>query len=348
MIKTMLLLFLTIAIASVCWEAHGGTTQNAEAGACLDCHGQKGDSMRFQDGSKKEVFVNADEWAQSVHGNILTCTDCHRDISGVPHTPKKMQDARDFTLQQSNTCQRCHYAYFTRVLDSIHYEMLKSGLREAPTCVDCHGSHGIRSLKTPRLEVNNRCGSCHTDVFDTYKKSVHGKLAMAGNNDVPVCTDCHGAHAILNPNQTQFHLNSYQICAKCHADQEKMKRYGLNPNVLTTYLEDFHGASTKAYAAELRDPKKPIATCTDCHGIHDIVSFKGGIARANILKACQRCHAQVPATFTDAWLSHYQASIDKYPAVWIVKWAYRILIPLIILGLILHILLHLWRLGTRR
>ncbi|OFZ17260.1 MAG: hypothetical protein A2X86_02070 [Bdellovibrionales bacterium GWA2_49_15] len=343
MTNLILILILNIALA------YGGGGQSEEAGGCLDCHGQKGESLRFQDGSRKEVFVNPEEWAQSVHGGILTCTDCHRDISDVPHGPKKIPDARDYTLQQSNTCQRCHYAYFTRMLDGIHYEVLKSGVREAPTCVDCHGSHNIKSPKTLRAALNGRCGSCHNQVFETYKKSVHGKLFMAGNNeDVPVCTDCHGAHAIENPNKSKFHLNSYQICAKCHADEDKMKRYGLNPNVLTTYLEDFHGASTKVYAAEARDPKRPIATCTDCHGIHDIVSFKGGIARQNILKACQRCHAQVPAAFTDSWLSHYRPSLDKYPAVWVVKWAYRILIPLIILGLVLHILLHLWRLGTRR
>lgn len=319
---------------------------------CLMCHSEKGEFLKFADGSKKSLFVDKAQWKKSVHGGKLSCTDCHREISDYPHQKKKFEDARDYTLARANTCQRCHYAHYTRVLDSTHYEILKSGMREAPTCVDCHGAHDIHDPRTPRLGINARCATCHSEISDTFKQSVHGKALLENNPDVPVCTDCHGAHSMPSPSDSKFRLTSFQMCAQCHGDEERMKKYDLNTAVLSTYLDDFHGSSNRLYAMGAGKPTKPIATCSDCHGVHNISSFKGSAtkaeARARVIKTCRTCHAEVPDSFADAWLSHYEPTFETAPLVWGVKLGYRVLIPLIMIGLVLHILLHLWRLKTHR
>ncbi|MFZ4577798.1 MAG: cytochrome c3 family protein [Myxococcota bacterium] len=322
---------------------------------CMECHSSDGDTITFADGTERSVYVDEKVWGGSVHGGRIACTDCHREITDHPHPELKAKTARDYTLERAVTCQRCHYAYYTRVLDSSHYDLLKKGNKDAPTCVDCHGSHATKSPsdpKTPRSAMNASCAKCHTKLYEKYRNSVHGKALAENNPDVPGCIDCHGAHSIVNPKQGDFHVRSYQVCARCHGDEKVMSKYGLSSDVLTTYLDDFHGASNRLYAQGAGIPGKPIATCTDCHGIHDIAKGVEGsspeVTRKRVADTCRKCHKKVPDAFADAWMSHYPPTLEAAPLVWGIKWAYRLLIPFIMLGLVIHILLHLWRIRTHR
>jgi len=327
--------------------------QPGEVDDCMECHAEaEDDRLELPDGAKVPVQVSKKLWGESVHAREIGCTDCHTGISEYPHPDLTAKNLRDFQLQQAETCKRCHYAQFTRVSDSIHYKQFEQGNRDAPTCVDCHGAHDITVPGEPRMSVDNRCARCHAAISDAYRKSVHGQALLDSNSsDVPVCTDCHGSHQIKDPRKPDFRAASYQICAKCHSDADRMERYDLNPEVVSTYLDDFHGRSNALYAQGLGRPDKPMVTCTDCHGIHDIPSLRDADAsavRARVLKVCQTCHEEVPDGFQDAWLSHYPPTLSKAPLVWLVTWFYRIVIPLIMLGLVLHILLHLWRFRFRR
>jgi len=134
-----------------------------------------------------------------------------------------------------------------------------------------------------------------------------------------------------------------------------MERYGLNPDVVVTYLDDFHGVSNALYAKGLGTPKKPMATCTDCHGVHAIRPFESGESPAamkqKLAELCGRCHEGATPSFGDAWLSHYKPTLESAPLVWGVRTAYSILIPAIVAGLLLHIFVHsvhLWRVSRRR
>jgi hypothetical protein len=64
-----------------------------------------------------------------------------------------------------------------------------------------------------------------------------------------------------------------------------------------------------------------------------------GIAiKANLLTKCQRCHPNVTtANFTDAWMSHYVASPNKYPLVYYVNLFYKIMIPTVIGGMLIFV-----------
>jgi predicted CXXCH cytochrome family protein len=323
--------------------------EELDSSECLECHGDDdGMLFTFADGSSLPIYVDGDAWEHSIHGSELTCLECHRNINDIPHGDLEHGSAREYQIALAETCKRCHYAHYSRSLDGIHYEMLSRGESGAPTCVDCHSAHATVSPASEPSRVDQSCAGCHEDIATAYRSSVHGGGDDAVPGDLPGCTDCHGAHSIRDPRNDSFHASSYTICARCHGDAERMERYGLNAGVLDTYLADFHGASNKLYTDGAGKPTRKLAVCTDCHGVHDIQSLqdlKGTEAmQAHVLEMCQRCHEEVPAGFADAWLSHYEPSLETAPLVWVVRTGYRALIPLILVGLVMHILLHLWRL----
>lgn len=320
---------------------------------CLDCHDGEESVVKFADDATLAVAIDTAQWKKSVHGAELKCTDCHSAISDHPHPEVKAKSLRAYQVELAGSCKQCHYAYHTKVLDSIHYKELEAGNLAAPTCTDCHGIHG-QTDKADRLSVADRCARCHGKIARQFKASVHGQ-ALGGKfgADVPTCTDCHGAHQIRDPRLKDAHASAYQTCGKCHAEEDKMKRHDLSPQVVTTYLDDFHGRSNQMYAKGAGRPGKPIAGCSDCHGVHDIQSFRGNASatadvRGKVIVACRKCHEDAPVEFADAWLSHYPPTLKSAPLVWGVQWAYRILIPLIMAGLVLHILLHLYRARVHR
>ena len=264
----------------------------------------------------------------------LTCADCHEGEKEV-------------------TCRRCHFANYTRTLDSVHQAAVARGDRTAPECVDCHGAHEIQKPAAPRTRISDTCARCHQGAAAAYAKSVHGRLlGTEAAADVPVCTDCHRSHDIGGPHQAAWDLSTPDMCGRCHANEALMKKYGLSTAVLQTYLADFHGKT-----ASLRQHQgvtaagKVVARCTDCHGVHDITRADdpaSPVIKANLQKTCQKCHGETNANFPDAWLSHYEPSVSKAPVVYAVKLAYAVLIPFMIGGLGLQILLHVWRFMVNR
>lgn len=324
-----------------------------EAQMCLSCHSDSTLEYTFPNNDKMSLYVDQDQFMQSIHGERLNCTDCHRNISDYPHPEITAQSRRAFSLTLYDSCKRCHFANYTKTLESIHFKLLSKGDTRAPVCVDCHGAHNVTRPDLPRAMISHTCQKCHASVYQTYSTSVHGKaLLLDANPDVPVCTDCHRAHDIEDPRTAGFMERTPELCGKCHANEKMMKKYGLSTSVLQSYLQDFHGVTTSFYKSEKqKEVAAWKAVCTDCHGVHDITkvdSANSKVLKANLLKSCRKCHPDASENFPDAWLSHYEPSADKAPLVYYVKLFYRFFIPFTIIGLSLHILLHVWRVATNR
>jgi predicted CXXCH cytochrome family protein len=324
----------------------------ATGGSCLDCHAQPGLSMTLASGEILPLYVDPEIYQASVHGDKLLCTDCHTSITGFPHPPLTIPDRREYNIAQYELCQRCHFDNYTKTLDSIHYLILSSGHLNAPLCTDCHGAHNVASPSQPRAKISQTCSQCHPAISEQYIASVHGEALLEDDNfDVPVCTDCHQSHTILDPRTASFRLQSVQLCSSCHGDAALMKKYGISPDVVKTYLQDFHGRTVALVEGENKDFLVEEAVCTDCHGIHDIQQVENPnsrVIKANLLETCRKCHPDATENFPGAWLSHYEPSIDKYPLIFSIKWFYIILIPFILVGLSVHVLLDLWRRITNR
>jgi len=319
---------------------------------CLACHSNTSMSVTLPSGETRGLFVDRDEFTRSIHGGKLGCTDCHTDMTGVPHASKPFSTKREFTIAYYEACKRCHFANYSKTLDSVHYPAIARGDRMAPVCVDCHGAHYVTPPNQPRSRISQTCATCHQGVSATYAKSVHGRaLREEKNADVPTCTDCHRAHDIGGPHAPGWRLKSPELCANCHTQSAMMKKYNLSTSVMQTYLSDFHGMTASLQKKNGTEGGQVVALCIDCHGVHDITKTdapNSGVIQANLLRTCQRCHPGATTNFSSAWLSHYEPTFKNAPLVYAVKVSYMILIPFMIGGLVLQILLHLWRVVVNR
>jgi nitrate/TMAO reductase-like tetraheme cytochrome c subunit len=324
--------------------ARAQETVAEEIETCLSCHSDQQLSLTFKDGGSRPLFVDGQALSRSVHGGALRCTDCHPGMQEVPHPERTFRDAGDFQASFAETCKRCHFDKYTKLADGVHYRLLPKG--EAPTCIDCHGAHDVSPPGHPRRRVSETCSTCHADVGEAYAASVHGKALAAGKaQDVPVCTDCHRSHDVAGPHDESWLVRTPQMCGNCHADEKRMKKYGLSTAVLRTYLADFHGMTASLSHTADKGDQRVTALCSDCHGVHGITRPDDPVSgvRANLVVTCRKCHSGADEKFPSAWLSHYEPSWKKAPLVHAVRLFYRVLIPFMIGGLGLQVLLHLWR-----
>lgn len=346
----------------VCANCHGSHTITRLSGKasfaneeqyCMKCHGHSV-TMRFKNGEALPLKVDPLLLKTSVHGK-LSCSDCHFGFSSEEHPRRNFKTRRDFSLASSENCRRCHFDKYTKTIDSIHYARLSQGNLSAPVCTDCHGAHAIYPVSGERTVSAKRCQRCHAGEYDAYAGSVHGNaLFNEHNQDVPACVDCHTAHSIEDPLSMDYRERIPEMCGNCHAKKEIVGKYGLSADVEKTYLSDFHGVTLGLYKMQKGDatiPGKAIAVCTDCHGTHNIMNTRNaeaGVVKANLLKRCQKCHADANEHFPDAWLSHYEPSLKRAPLVFLSGLAYRIFIPILLVGFVLQILLHIWRYAVNR
>jgi len=349
------LLFLTLALSAANAEAAGeavsaassrtevqagsglpsAVLQQGDNEACLACHNQPGQQFELPSGEILYISVYPATFDRSVHGsNNIACTDCHTDITGYPHPPILAQTRREYTLEQRQVCAACHQEAYDAKVNDAHTLAIEGGNLNAAVCSDCHGAHDITSPDNPRSRIPQTCQRCHSQIFDLYKTSVHGSdLLGAGNPDVPSCVDCHNAHNVQGPTNSQFRLFSPQICARCHANEELMAKYDINTDVFDTYVSDFHGTTVTLYQAVTpgQTPDQPV--CIDCHGVHNIARTddpNSAVIKENLLRTCQRCHPGATPNFPAAWLSHYPVSRESAPLVFYARLFYTILIPTLV------------------
>jgi predicted CXXCH cytochrome family protein len=337
-----------IVLLAAVWAAQARAAD--DNAACLECHADPKLTYDLADGQSLPLDVNAAAFAKSVHGEQgLSCTDCHPGKT-PDHATGSLAVANRHELARlsSQVCKNCHDS---QVAEGIHHAPIARGEQGVPACSECHGAHDILRPKDFRTHIPGRCGACHAKEATAFAQSVHGS-AVDSNDDVPVCTDCHRVHKNADLNPGALSLRTPIICGRCHTDPKRMKKYGISTRVVSTYLADFHGmVTTLQRGTERGQGVKLAAGCTDCHGVHDIQKTndpRSRVIAANLQRTCQRCHEDAPSKFPQAWLSHWEPSPRKAPAVWVVRQFYRLMIPFMVGGLLLQIGMHLVRVATRK
>jgi hypothetical protein len=182
------------------------------------------------------------------------------------------------------------YVDLDRFMNSIH-----GGF----SCTDCHAD----ALDIPHaddLETVD-CSLCHEDVMGEYGKSIHAEAARAGSRDAPTCSDCHGKHDILpssDPASRTHPLNLANTCATCHSNPSITKRYRFPiTNPLAAYRKSVHGT------AVLTEENFEAATCSSCHGAHDIRPLgdpSSTIYWRNVPETCGHCHGDIESQYTES------------------------------------------------
>jgi hypothetical protein len=179
------------------------------------------------------------------NNNAAVCTDCHN-----PHTQTRLTDKQTGELLLGarlvipQTCAKCHNAIYETYKESVHGKALtEEGNQYVPTCIDCHGVHNIGdpTTNTFRNSTPYLCANCHTNetimkqygistnVLSTYVADFHGTTVQMFEKNYPdqptnkpVCTDCHGVHDIMRPDNPEagiaFKKNLLVKCQQCHPD----------------------------------------------------------------------------------------------------------------------------------
>ncbi len=195
---------------------------------CGSCHKKNG---KADIGSNLNSENSLPDYSSSVHGRGLSekgllvsaiCTDCH-----TSHNELKASDERS-SINPKNipaTCASCHKGIYDEYMQSDH-TINHAGKNKYPTCVDCHSAHVITEVDKDKFmyEVTDQCGTCHKELAETYLDTYHGQAYKLGYEKSARCTDCHGAHKILNMNNPESSVgpnNIVNTCKKCHIDANK-------------------------------------------------------------------------------------------------------------------------------
>jgi len=285
--------------------------------------------------------------AGSVHSSKAEhpCTSCHGSAHEI--FPKTDSRSKVYPLNVPSTCGQCHSTggmaakhgldtVFPKYMDSIHgFALSKEGLLVAANCQSCHGSHHILSRNNPesptnKVNIPKTCGSCHAKITDDYMNGAHGKAIAKGDLKAPVCSDCHTAHQILQPTESQFRMQSTPICGSCHKDK------------LSTYRDTFHSQ------LGLLGGYVETARCWDCHGAHKILPTAdpaSPVNQANLVKTCGRCHQGANQSFVQ-YQPHANSHDRKMnPALFYI----RLFMNLLLASVLTFFLIHtgLWLIRAR-
>jgi predicted CXXCH cytochrome family protein len=320
---------------------------------CLGCHSNPEiGNISLPNGDLVALFIDPQILATSIHSPLgIECEACHTSITTYPHPEITYQSARELSRSYYLACQKCHSDNYDRSLDSMHAQVAGQGNLAAPICTDCHGAHDVQVPDEPRTRISATCGDCHQEIYTEYTQSVHGSALVEGNLEVPVCTDCHGVHNIQDPRTAQFRINEPELCAGCHANKALMDRYGLSSDVYDVYQISWHGVDLSVYKARWPTIWHNSAICSDCHGVHNILSTDNSassVSPENLQTTCQKCHPNVGPNWTGAWTGHYRISLSRTPFVYYTDAFYFSLTPLILWISGIYVLLQLVRTTVER
>ena len=244
---------------------------------CLACHGQAG--MKSDAG--KSISIDPSRHSASAHG-ALGCKDCHTAIKDFPH-PAKIAKVQ---------CATCHADEAKSFPASAHSILGDSA------CASCHGN--VHELATAEKLMPSKCAECHADEVKALASSIHGQAAKDGDPDAPKCVSCHGPiHAVKASTESDSAVaprNLPDTCAKCHSDAGFLSRH----KIPVAHPVDSYKQSVHARAVALG---KDAATCSSCHGSHDIYPATDERSRVNHWKVpgtCAQCHKEIARQFDES------------------------------------------------
>jgi len=337
--------------------AHGGLS-------CIACHAGIRELPHPERLAKVDCAAchaaAARAYARGVHslarGNgqadAATCQSCH----GSAHLLTRVSDPASVVAKRNlpQTCGSCHAnpEFLARhqipmarpvesYLLSVHGRAVVRGEDSAPSCSDCHGSHQIVPARDPasplsRANLPTTCGACHADVEQAYAQSVHGQAAGRGVAGAPVCTNCHGEHAILAPSEPKSLVNPARVssmtCGRCHADERLAERYNLPLDKVPDYADSYHGLAARGGA-------QTVANCASCHGIHNILpssDSRSMVHPSRLPQTCGSCHPGAGTRFAIGPVHVRASALDAHPVVRFIHLFYLWVIPLTVGFMLLH------------
>ncbi len=249
----ILILFSIIADSTGCFLCHSEVRSKYKLSIhyfenvfCSDCHGgnentldiKRAHSKNFKGKfTKKEIidicskchssaekmapygipFNQKELYMMSAHGKLLlenretpTCSHCH-EYHELYKAESENSPVNRFKV--SYLCGNCHKMEFEDYSKSIHFEYVKMGREDSPTCVDCHGSHG--AYPPGFKDIDKICGKCHIKERENFLKSFHYKYFI--ELGIKECEACHDNHKIEKADIILWDKK----CTECHSQKEE-------------------------------------------------------------------------------------------------------------------------------
>lgn len=343
---------------------------------CLDCHLDKDTDPHIEDsafhvgcqGCRTCHEEASDQYQAHGRASIGTCddmphcSDCHGDHDVLPSSVKR---SSTHPVHLPQTCGKCHEDLnITKKHDilidhpiriyqtSVHGKATQGGVFVAASCDDCHSSGGTaHRILSPGFDdsainhfnIPSTCGECHKAIEQDFWEGIHGQLVLRGETDAPVCTDCHGEHGILSPDDPRSPVSPAKLaeltCSPCHESTVLNEKYGLQPGRLATFIDSYHGLKTKAGDTH-------VANCASCHGVHRILPSNNEMSTIhprNLHQTCGECHPGISSAMAAMPIHGVTGEGLRTPIADLVEKIYIIAIIVIIGLMVLHWLLDLGR-----
>lgn len=163
-------------------------------------------------------------------------------------------------------------------------------------------------------QPNDSCIACHSAL-----ETPAGEPAKLIEGDVHhqaglSCADCHGGDpkdfsmGAMSPAKG-FHGVSKkaqvpELCARCHSNPGYMRRY--NPGIRTDQYSEY---LTSVHGKRLKRGDTKVASCVDCHSVHDILPVsdpRAPVNPANVAGTCAKCHAD------PAYMKGYDIPVNQF------------------------------------
>lgn len=310
--------------------------------ACLLCHTDTDETITFPSGEEMSVQVDTAVLAASAHGTMaespLACQACHQPTNDYqfPHPPVEAENLREFQIQRSTTCERCHV--------QTHLTSHPGPESENPVvCTDCHNSHDVQPAEAWHTNANvENCTACHeansVEVSSEFAASVvEAGLFAAQQPDNSYCLACHSQPGLTftfeNGDEISLTIDDQALhdsvhgadnawdelqCTDCHQSYQyphepvsevSARQYTLNQNNLCQrcHEDQFSQALDSVHSDALLEGKLEAPLCTDCHGAHD--TPPPAEPRNRIPETCRQCHSTIYDEYADS--VHGAALVDE-------------------------------------
>ena len=183
-------------------------------------------------------------------------------------------------------CQACH---------EVDREAMASTVHGFLDCGDCHGGALVEDHTPETAGVD--CATCHDEVATSYAASIHGQARANGSDEAPGCLSCHGTiHVLVPADDPDSPINPANLpgtCGSCHADPEMARKFHISvARPVEAYESSIHarGVSLGEHAA----------SCSDCHGSHDIQpgsDARSHVNHNNVPATCGQCHEEIASAY---------------------------------------------------
>ncbi len=290
------------AVCSDCHTAHNvrdhadtlsSIYRDNVATTCQQCHGQ------IKEVHKK--VVRGELW-ESEPDKVPVCVECHS-----PHEIRRVFYAEGMADQECMECHGRRDLTMTRNGETIELfvdsEETHGSAHSSVSCAQCHtGATPGKGRPCATVASKVDCSICHAEVVDVYNQGTHGKLSRRGDQDAPVCTDCHGTHDILtrqDPESRTFPIHVPALCGGCHKHEGRAGKRISNGErqIVEEYVMSIHGKGL------LESGLVVTAMCTDCHSPHMELPKsdpKSTVYRDNIAGTCATCHNGIGEQFAQS------------------------------------------------